>query len=164
MHLEIREFRQTDSISELTALIRSAYQSLADMGLHAWGTWQTDDVTRDRINRANTTLVGIQSDEMIATISLYSSKPDHPCEHYHEAWYFGQFAVRPDLQRSGIGSHLIDLIEARAKNSGAHRIALDTPETAHHLIRYYEKHGYSFVQHQQVDKVNYRSVILSKEL
>jgi GNAT superfamily N-acetyltransferase len=164
MNLEIREFNESDSISKLTSLIHAAYKPLADMGFHMWGSWQTDDITQDRVDRAYTTLIAIKEDRMIATISLYPPRPNHACEHYREAWCFGQFAVLPELQRSGIGSHLIDLVEQCAKQEGARFIALDTAETAHHLIRYYEKRGYSFVQYQQVDKVNYRSVIMSKLL
>ncbi|HET6402053.1 MAG TPA: GNAT family N-acetyltransferase [Candidatus Kapabacteria bacterium] len=164
MNLEIREFQQTDSISELTELIHSAYKPLAEMGFRMWGSWQTDEITQDRVERAHTTLVALIKGRMIATISLYPPRPNHPCEHYRVAWCFGQFAVLPEMQRTGIGSQLITLVEQRAKQEGARFIALDTAETAFHLIRYYEKRGYKFVQYQQVDKVNYRSVILSKEL
>jgi hypothetical protein len=58
---------------------------------------------------------------------------------------------------------LLRLVEERAQADGEF-IALDTAEPATHLIRYYEKRGYRFVQHQQWEKVNYRSVILSKRL
>jgi predicted N-acetyltransferase YhbS len=135
----VRALRESDSITELTQFIRTAYKPLADMGLHYTGTWQTDDVTQDRVNRAHTTFIALQDGKMIATIALYAAKPDHPCEHYHKAWYFGQFAVRPDLQRSGIGSQLIELVEKHAKNAGAKQIALDSADSAAHLIRYYEK-------------------------
>jgi GNAT superfamily N-acetyltransferase len=164
LNLEIREFQLTDSISELTQLIRVSYKALADMEIYMWGTWQNDETTRDRIDRAHTTLIALQNGKMVATISLYAAKPDHPCEHYRKAWYFGQFAVRPDLQRSGIGSHFIELVEGHAKSHGALQIALDTAEPATHLISYYEKRGYAFVQYQQWEKVNYRSVIMSKNL
>ncbi|MDP4199038.1 MAG: GNAT family N-acetyltransferase [Bacteroidota bacterium] len=162
--LEIREFGEHDSISELTQLVRIAYKRLGDMGLQFWGTWQTDDVTRDRISDADQTLIALRNREMIATISLYPSRPESRCEYYRQAWCFGQFAVKPDLQRTGIGSHLLNLVEERARMKGASYIALDTAETAYHLIEYYEKRGYSFVQHQQWDRVNYRSVVMSKNL
>lgn len=162
--IAVREFQEVDSISDLTRLVRTAYQSLADMGLFFWGTRQTEEETKQRVTAAHTTLVGYHDARLIATISLYPSRSDHSCAHYHEAWYFGQFAVMPELQRTGIGSYLLDEIEHRAVSAGASRIALDTAEPAGHLIRYYEKRGYAFVQHQQWDKVNYRSVILSKRL
>src|SRR5438552_3446878 len=91
----IRAFQDGDSISELTRLVRSAYQSLADMGLFFWGTRQTDEMTQERVDEANTTLVACRDDRLIATISLYALKGSHRCEHYRHAWHFGQFAVLP---------------------------------------------------------------------
>src|SRR5512140_3283219 len=97
--IEIREFRESDSISELTLLIRSAYKQLADMGLHFWATHQDENDTLDRVKRAHATIVATKAERLVATISLYSSRESHPCEHYRSAWYFGQFAVSPELQR-----------------------------------------------------------------
>ncbi len=162
--LLIRQYQPADSIPEITELIHVAYKQLADMGLKFWGTWQDESVTLERIHDSYLTLVGVQDDKIVATISLYSSKENHKCEHYRTAWYFGQFAVRPDIQKTGIGSAMLEHIEEKAKSAGAKLIALDTAEPAIHLIRYYEKRGYAFVQHQQWEKTNYKSVILSKAL
>src|SRR2546423_1628472 len=45
----IRELAASDSISDLTALIRRAYKSLADLGLNYTGSYQDDQTTRERI-------------------------------------------------------------------------------------------------------------------
>ena len=164
MDIAISDYQPSDSIPELTELIHGAYKQLGDMGLRFVGTWQTEDMTLDRIQDAHTTLVGRADNKIVATVSLYRSKVDHKCEHYRSAWYFGQFAVDPSLQKSGIGSRLIEHVEDIAKAAGAPFIALDTAESAGHLIAFYEKRGYSFVQYQQWDEPNYRSVIMSKPL
>ena len=106
------------------------------MGLFFWGTWQNEETTRERIDGAHSTLLGIRNNELVGTISLYLPESIGSCEHYRTAWHFGQFAVHPDLQRTGLGSHLLGMIEDRAMSNGARCIALDTAEPATHLIEF----------------------------
>lgn len=162
--LVIREFRSDDSFAELTDLLHTAYFPLTKEGLHFFASMQTEEDTRERVGRAFVTYLGLLGTEMVSTISLYKPVPDHQCEHYHIAWYFGQFAVRPDLQKTGIGSHLIELVEARARAEGATHFALDTADTATKLVDYYYKRGFEFVQYVQWPYMKHRSVILSKKL
>jgi GNAT superfamily N-acetyltransferase len=77
---------------------------------------------------------------------------------------FGQFAVRPAYQRCGIGSRLMDIVEARARDKGIAELALNTSEHAEDLIAMYKRKGFRFVEHVQWDDVNYRSVVLAKTL
>src|SRR3954469_8718990 len=109
------------------------------MGLKFWGTWQTDQMTADRVRDATSTLIALDNGKLVATISLYPSRSDHPCEHYRIASYFGQFGVLPELPGTGLGSEMLTRIEQRAHADGSRLIALDTAEPATHLIRYYEK-------------------------
>lgn len=160
----IRPIRPDDSIEELTVLIRSAYKRLADVGLFFFATRQTADDTRERVAKAFTTLIAENEVGTVGTISLYTNAPESRCEHYRTAWYFGQFAVLPALQNSGIGSELVRSVEDIAARNGAASIALDTAETAYHLIDYYRKRGYTFVQHVTWDEVNYRSSVMTKVL
>lgn len=46
----IRLLRDTDSIAELTRLVRSAYEPLVKMGLRYSGTWQDEAKTRELIS------------------------------------------------------------------------------------------------------------------
>lgn len=70
----------------------------------------------------------------------------------------------PALQRQGIGSRLMDIVEARACERGVAELALDTSEHAEALIAMYARRGDRFIEYSQWDVVNYRSVILSKRL
>ena len=56
------------------------------------------------------------------------------------------------------------VIEQRALQQGATELALDTAEGATHLIRWYERLGFRFIQHVSWDETNYRSVVMSKRL
>lgn len=160
----IRELRPEDSLEELTELLHAAYGPMLEQGIHFFAATQTQAHTRERVHRAHVTYLGIEGKQMLATISLYKAVPDHRCEHYRSAWWFGQFAVHPDKQRSGIGTELIELVEQRAKADGCSLLALDTAENALDLISYYNKRGFSFAQFQQWPDVQHRSVILSKSL
>ncbi len=160
----IRELLSEDSIPELTDLLHAAYSPMIERGVHFFAATQTEAHTQERIRRAYLTYLGLEGDRMIATISLYKAVPDHRCAQYRTAWWFGQFAVRPDRQRTGIGTKLIELVEQRAKQGGASMLALDTAEHARDLIAYYEKRGFTFAQFQQWPDVRHRSVILCKAL
>jgi GNAT superfamily N-acetyltransferase len=68
------------------------------------------------------------------------------------------------LQRGGIGGRLVAHLEAKARELGSTCLALDTAEGATHLVQWYERLGFRFVQHAQWDVTNYRSVVMSKSL
>jgi len=70
--------------------------------------------------------------------------------------------VEPQVQSRGIGSRLLDHVERRAKALGAAELSCDTAEPAKHLIEFYNRRGYRFIQYAQWKSTNYRSVILSK--
>src|SRR5690606_12516627 len=111
----------------------------------------------------------IHGDEIVGTITLNSVHrgwEETPWYDREEVCYFSQFAVKPALQKSGLGSVLMNFVEDLAREQGFSEIALDTCEDAHSLIDYYQKRGYRFIEYVQWDltKVNYRSVILSKSL
>ena len=76
--------------------------------------------------------------------------------------HIGQLAVEPELWGKGIGTRLFMHAEAFARQDGAAEIALDTAESAVHLIAWYERMGYRFVEYVDWDITNYRSVVMSK--
>ena len=163
---EIRKFDETkDSIPELTGLLHRAYKRLADMGLKFMATHQSDDVTRKRIEKGESFVIE-HDRKLIACITLYKSKGKSKCSWYNEQGvsYFGQFAVEPELQQKGIGSMMMDFIEDFALEKKMKEISLDTSEQAQHLIDYYTKRGYRYIQHHKWDEVNYRSVVMSKKI
>ncbi len=163
---ELREFDAVrDSISELTGLLHRSYKTLADMGLKFMATHQGDEVTKKRIEKGDSFVIE-HDGKLIACISLYKSKGRGKCSWYNNKGvaYFGQFAVEPDYQKLGIGSRMMEFIETYAKEKEMLEISLDTSEQALHLIEYYKKRGYRFVQYHKWEEVNYRSIVLSKRL
>ncbi len=163
--VEIRLWRETDSVKELTALLHLAYRRLADLGFRFVATHQTPDVTRERLKGA-TCWVAVLEEQIIGTLCLYPADPAQSCEWYARegVWRFGQFAVHPEYQRHGIGARLLTLAEQTARQAGAKELALDTAESATHLIDHYSARGFRQVGYAQWGSTNYRSVIMSKRL
>ena len=165
--LSIRSWRSTDSIPELTRLLHRAYKPLADMGLRFVATYQDDEMTRKRIS-VGTCFVAQREPEgvMVGTINYRppGAADGTPWYELPTVAYFGQFAVEPALQRAGIGEMLLNAAEQAAKCDGATELAFDTSEQATHLIAYYSRRGFRFIEHVRWPDVNYRSVVMSKGL
>ena len=163
--LTIRPFVETDSIEELTQLLHRAYKQLADMGMRFFASHQNEEQTRSRVN-AGECYVGLCDDRIVATITMYRNRDKDGPDIYRRdgVGYFGQFAVDPDCQGRGFGNEMLTHVESRAHDSGIEQLALDTAESASHLIEYYARHGYRFVEHVQWPDTNYRSVVMSKSL
>ncbi|HAS73117.1 MAG TPA: GNAT family N-acetyltransferase [Clostridiales bacterium UBA8960] len=166
-YIEFRQLSSEDSLKALTVLLNRSYKFLLDMGLRYVAATQDESITMNRVNKACKCFVGIHEGDIVSTISLYTHSTSGVSEWYKKknVAKFGQFAVMPELQKYGIGSRMIELVENEArKMEGVTELALDTAETAHHLIEYYARKGYRYVETIQWDETNYKSVIMSKRL
>ncbi|MHC4470704.1 MAG: GNAT family N-acetyltransferase [Planctomycetota bacterium] len=163
--VEIRRIAPHDSLEELTDLLHRGYRELAEMGFRYWSTHQSVADTRRRISGAECWVAALDR-RLVGTITFRPREQARGCPWYDrpDVAIFSQFAVEPGLQRRGIGSRLLLLVERRARETGASELALDTAEGAEHLITLYKRRGYRFVQFADWEKTNYRSVILSKSL
>ncbi len=161
----IRAYRSGDRVSDITAMLHESYAELARQGLKFLATHQDDATTLRRLADGHA-FVAEDGGSIIGTITLYGPDPQSACEWYRRdgVYHFGQFAVRPDRQREGIGHRLLRHIEEQAVSRAATELSLDTAETAEHLCRWYARLGFRFIQHVSWEVTNYRSVILSKSL
>ena len=141
--ISIRPFLPADPVSAITALLHAAYASLAKMGFRYLATHQDDVTTLCRLQRGFP-FVAEMDGVIIATITLRSPVAQSECSWYCQqgVYSFGQFAVRPDLQKRGIGLRLIQFVEDRAREQGAEELSLDTAEGALHLRQWYERLGF----------------------
>jgi len=153
-------------VDELTNLLHASYKRLADMGLKFVATYQTTDYTKSFIENKGECFIVVDENKIIGTVVYLTHLDDSNPEWYKKDFvaHFGKFAVHPDYQNKGIGGMLMDFIEEYALSKNKIELALDTSEKALHLIEYYEKRGYRFIEYHQWGVVNYRSVIMSKEL
>jgi GNAT superfamily N-acetyltransferase len=163
--LVVRAIRGDDSLEELTDLLHRAYAPLAALGLRFFASHQSVEQTRDRV-RAGRTFVAVVDGRIVGTVTLYAARERKGPQWYRrkDIAYFGQFAIEPALQGRGYGNALLSHVEAIARADGLAELALDTAETAHHLIEYYRRHDFRVVEYTQWDVTNYRSVVMSKAL
>ncbi len=163
--LVVRVITASDSTAELTRLLHRAYAGLSRRGLRYLASHQDEDTTRRRI-AAGECLVALHDGRVAGTITFTPKERTGPCEWYErrDVAQCEQLAVDPGLQGHGVGSLLLDLVEQRAWDTGAHEIALDTSEQADDLVGWYRRRGYRFVQEADSGVTNYRSVVLSKRL
>ena len=161
----LRRLAATDSLADLTALLNRAYRQLLEMGLRYVATWQDEAVTRRRIEGAEC-WVAEQSGRIVGTITLYppGRGKGHAFYERPDVAKIGQFGIEPELQGSGLGSRMMDRVEARARELGATELAGDTAAPAAHLHAFYAKRGYRVIDRISWDAVNYESVIRSKAL
>lgn len=165
MHMQIRRIAKDEDFEALTDLLHRAYAELAGMGYRYLATHQSPDITRDRCESGECLIATLDS-KVVGTATFYTAAQTGSAEWYDrlEVASFGQFAVEPSLQRSGIGGQLMHAIEELAKATGAEEIACDTAEGATHLIDMYTRRGYRLVGKVDWGETNYESVILSKNL
>ena len=155
----------TDSVTELTELLHAAYARLGAMGFNYTAVDQSEEVTRKRVSRGDC-LVAVDGPRMLGTAMFHAPGRSQGCTCYErpDVATIGQFGVLPVEQGRGIGTMLLRETERRALVSGAAQLALDTSEGADHLIAWYERQGFRFVEHAQWKGKTYRSVIMSKVL
>lgn len=161
----IRPLAPSDSLLELTELLHRAYAPLRQRGLHYVASSQDETTTRRRIARGEC-WVAEWDRRLVGTVTFRPASDTRGCEWYDKADVasFEQLAVEPGLQGRGVGAALVDVAENRARSTGAVEISLDTSERAESLIAWYSGRGYRFVQWVTWEVVNYRSVVLSKDL
>ena len=160
-----RYLRDTDDVNAITEMLHEAYAELAAQGLRFVASHQSPDLTRKRMAEGQT-IVAECNGQIVGIVTLRSCRNTNGCPFYDlpDVASFKQLAVRPSHQRRGIGSKLLELVERRAVEQGISTLALDTSEQALGLISLYEAKGYRFVEHTQWPDVNYRTVIMAKQL
>lgn len=164
-NLVIRPLRADDSLKELTLLIRSAYARLAEMGLKFLGTWQEVETTRSRVSHGECFVAELEG-RTVGTVCLYTEgrEGDPLLYRQSDVAHFGQLAVAPDVQELGLGSRLIEHVAERSRELGMRLLALDTAESADHLIAYYGRRGFVFASYHDWPVTNYRSVVMQRAL
>jgi len=146
-------------VPEIRKLVNSAYKELADMGLNYTATYQDEEETRNRISKGRCFILKTEF-QIVATI-LFT---EHNYFTNLKSAYVGQFAVLPELKKSGLGTKLMDHCEKLAANEGYKSIQLDTAIPAIHLINWYKRRGYNIVGETHWEGKTYDSYIFEKKL
>lgn len=174
-NVEVRALLPTDPIAPITALLHRAYASQRERGMDPLAGRQSVEITRQRCYRGKTFVAlepapGVPSAHfarrLLGTI-LFQEREDAafpPIFLREDVTHFSQFAVEPTLQKSGVGTALLDCVERETLALGATELALSMAEPDTPLREYYERRGYRVVQTWQWPYTNYLSLIMSKTL
>ncbi len=163
--MRLRQLTPDDSITALTALLHAAYASLGAIGLNYTAVDQSDEVTLRRIAGGECWLA-LDGDALIGTVLFRPPGVSRGTPHFERPTVasLGQFAVAPSRQREGVGAILMRHAEIRAREIGAAELALDTAEGAAHLIAWYGRQGFRFVEYAQWEGKTYRTLVMSKRI
>jgi GNAT superfamily N-acetyltransferase len=161
----IRSLNESDSLAALTDLVHRAYAPLGALGLNYTAVDQSVDETATRIARGECAVACIGG-LVIGTVIAAGTKPKGATPWFREPFVATahQLAVEPSFQRHGVGSALMQWAESWAFIHHYTELAVDTAEPAEHLVAFYTRRGYRFIEFAQWQGKRYRSVILSKSL
>lgn len=161
----LREWRATDSIPELTALLHAGYADLGRRGYNFPGVDQTEEKTAERVGHG-ICLVAESGGSLVGTILVHGPFRWAPSAYLmrDDVAYFMSFAVHPDWRKYGVGAQLLAQAEAFATAAGYAHLSVDTATTTPEIIDYYIRRGYAPVEEMQWPGKNYRSLVLAKAL
>lgn len=165
--MEIRAFRREDTTA-LTRLLHRAYAELAYQGLNYTAAGQDDATTLARATSGRC-WVGVTDDTIIGTVTVYYPlDSDHrkwvSRERIHDTAWLSQFAVDPQYRHQGFAGRLWRTGRDWLRSQGVTQVALDTAESAHHLLALYRHWGFRRFGTTQIPGKTYRSVLLAKSL
>ncbi|MBX3390233.1 MAG: GNAT family N-acetyltransferase [Phycisphaeraceae bacterium] len=173
-NITTRRLAPSDSIVEMTKLLHRAYAKQVALGLQPLAGRQTAEVTEQRVFSGECYVAvdhaaGVQTrtgQKLVGTILFHEVEESQgpPWFGKPEVASFSQLAVDPDYQGCGIGRMLMDMVEKRARETGAKELALSMAEPDRELYDFYIRRGYRFIEHWKWPYTNYRSAILSKLL
>ena len=123
-----------DDAGELLTLQRAAFvqEAFANDSLHLPPLLQTEPELRSSLANG-TTLVLRRRGRLVGSVHGETTSG--------ETWYVGRLMVAPDLQGQGLGSRLLDEIEARAPAT-TRRLRLVTGAASASSISFYGRRGY----------------------
>ncbi|NOX22510.1 MAG: GNAT family N-acetyltransferase [Actinobacteria bacterium] len=163
----IRELTAEDSLTELTDLLHRSYAALATDGMRYLASRQSTDMTIERLVDAATLVSTDETGALVGTISVaHPGAPNPYLDFYNRVGnsHFFMFGIDPAHQGLGLGTMLVERIEQLAIDLGADELACDTAEHAHLLIAWYTRLGFVRVGSTDWDMVDYKSVLLAKQL
>jgi GNAT superfamily N-acetyltransferase len=145
----LRRFQATDSVEELTSLLRRAHAGHTAAGRDKGECWVAVD----------------QAGGLVGTVTLSGScdvPEGYPApEGAGSLWWL---AVDPALRGSGLGARLLALAEDRMAALGARQAVIDTSASAQDLLSWYRRRGYGPVGSWRWSATDSDSVVLAKPL
>jgi len=148
----IREYEARDA----AAVWRLHVEALSAVGALYPGPWDDDfnRITELYFNPGGTFLVGELDGSIVAMGALRCIDP--------VTAEIKRMRIRPDLQRRGFGSLMLQALERHAARRGFCHLELDTTTEQHGARAFYEKHGYHAVEARpagHADQIIYKKTV-----
>lgn len=152
-----------DSFGQLTDMLHRSFARLGTMGLNCTCVDQSVLVTEQRAKRGDC-YVAVCNGRVVGTVTLYATDHESACELYRreEVASVRQLGVDPMYQNRGIGKSLLAFAEHWAAMRGYEDLALDTPQSAAHLVAFYRWQGFRIANFQRFAGKRYDSAIMCK--
>jgi GNAT superfamily N-acetyltransferase len=117
-------------IAEIVAVVNAAFQ--VESEFRAGDRTSLADISR--LMQSSMFLVAAEDESVVGAVLVRITGA---------TGYFGMLAVRPGLQRSGIGRALLEAAEDYCRAHGCVEMTLSTGRVRQELLRYYGKMGYA---------------------
>ena len=158
-----------DDVAAITSLLHAAYGRHTALGYEYRAATQDEPRTLERLNSGYALIARDDDGALLGTVTYYAAPSARDAQFVE--WYrgadvgnFGQFAVAPASQGSGIGVALLDAIQQRARDDRKNELACETLLANEPLVAYYRRRGFRAVATFEWDDVRGECVVLSKAL
>ncbi len=163
--MKIRVLTPADDVVAITEMLHRAYEPLAKKGLNYTATYQSAEVTANRLSKGHP-IVAECDGRVVGTLTVYPPNPESSVAVYRQphTYSIGQFGVDPDFKRKGIGRALHRAALEHAMSQGASFLSLDTAAPAEELIATYLRWGYAIVERTTWSGKSYESVLMRRNI
>lgn len=152
--MQIRDATAEDAAA-LAAVYRSAYRENRELGFPAKAEDATEDVVAGWI-RDHRVFVAVDGGEVVAGVRVEGTDDGRA--------KLSRLGVRDDRKGEGIGSALVDHVEAFARDAGFDAVRLTTPGEHPYLPAFYRDRGYERVGDYPLEYRDYDEIVLEKRL
>jgi GNAT superfamily N-acetyltransferase len=150
----IRKANHEDA-ARLVAVYRSAYRENRELGFPAKAVTATEADLHDWLDAGRVFVAEIEG-QGVGAVRMDESSPERA--------KISRLGVHEDWKASGIGSALLDHVEAFARREGFEAIWLTTPGDHPRLPAFYRDRGYRKTGDHPLDYREYDEIVMEKSL
>ncbi|MER6393713.1 GNAT family N-acetyltransferase [Streptomyces sp. NPDC001523] len=162
--VQVRRFRNGDSVEQLTLLLHRAYADHAAAGRVFFASYQSPQDTQHRLSQGEC-WIALDGNSVVGTVTVsapHATPAGYPAP--TGGGSFWQLAVEPSQRGTGLGQQLLALAESRIAALGSTQVVIDTSSQATDLVNWYLRRGYAPIGTWRWDVTNYDSIVLMKNL
>ncbi|MFC9589853.1 GNAT family N-acetyltransferase [Streptomyces sp. NPDC056944] len=162
--VQVRRFRDGDSVEQLTLLLHRAYADHAAAGRVFFASYQSPQDTQHRLSKGEC-WIATDGNAVVGTVTVsapHATPAGYPAP--QGGGSFWQLAVEPSQRGTGLGQRLLALAESRIAALGSTQVVIDTSSQATDLVDWYRRRGYAPIGTWRWDVTNYDSIVLMKNL